>query len=91
MDIDDILSEPHFKRLDEKHKDLMLKDIMHSTAGKELMKSIVSCFGNEKSAREWYFSCIRALEYKRPYDLCSDGKHKKVYDEIIRIEHGVYY
>ncbi len=88
MDIDDILEEKFnidFKKVDE-----ILKQEMEIYAGKFLIKRIEKVFGDKQKSKQWYFSKIRSLGNKRPYDLCKEGEHKKIEKILTTIEYGTY-
>ncbi len=86
MNIDDMLKQEQFKPLDEH-----LTKEMYKTAGKALVSRIMDVLETtEEGARNWYFSGSIPLGGKRPYDLCKDGKHQEVEDELGRMEYGVY-
>ncbi len=88
MDIEDILKEKFnidFKKVDE-----FLIQEMNIYAGKFLVKRIEEVFKNKQKSKQWYFSKIRSLGDKRPYDLCKEGEHKKVEKILKSIEYGIY-
>ncbi|MGV8171114.1 MAG: antitoxin Xre/MbcA/ParS toxin-binding domain-containing protein [Candidatus Woesearchaeota archaeon] len=83
MDIDDLLNTPKFESLKR-----YLDDQLFSYTSDETRFKLMEIFGEYHKARDWYYSKLQALGDKRPYDLCLEGKEKKVYDELINIEHG---
>jgi len=85
MNIDDILKNP--EKVKESHA-LLIQE-MYKTAGKELAEKIIKTFGNEDSARNWYYSSSLVFGWKRVYDYCKEGKISEVKNELGRIEHGI--
>tara|TARA_Y100000310_G_scaffold345695_1_gene468433 strand:+ start:15700 stop:15960 length:261 start_codon:yes stop_codon:yes gene_type:complete len=85
MKIDDLLGLEQFKELD-----LFLTQEMHRLAGDDLVERMTNVLENEENARDWFYSPIKSLDDKRPYDYCKDGKISEVENVLNRIEHGVY-
>jgi uncharacterized protein (DUF2384 family) len=85
MNIDDILQKKEFKELD-----VFLTDEMNKYANQEMMKQMLDVFGDEKKARNWFYSKLIALGNKRPYDFCKKGEGEKVSDALGRMDSGNY-
>ncbi len=85
MNIDDLLKQEKFKELDS-----FLNEEMQKTAGTDLIKKMVSVWGEEEAARNWFYSIAFGLGGKRPYDYCKSGNKKEVEDLLGRIEYSVY-
>ncbi len=85
MNIDDFLRLEQFKPLDD-----YLTAEMHKVADKNLISLMVDTFETEEKARKWFYTSIRALGGKRPYDFCRKGDHEEVKQELGRIGHGGY-
>jgi len=89
MNINDILTEKF--GIDFGEVDKYLTEEMYSTAGEKLVEEMERVLGNEDKAKDWYFSEIPGLEYKRPYDHCKEDSKKgrrKIRETLARIEHG---
>ncbi|MEK6757956.1 MAG: antitoxin Xre/MbcA/ParS toxin-binding domain-containing protein [Nanoarchaeota archaeon] len=84
MNIDDFLEKPEFKEFDK-----FLTSEMYKKAGRELFGKMLEVFENERDARGWFYSNIKSLDDKRPYDYCLEGKHEYVESELGRIKHGI--
>ena len=83
MDIEDILEEKFnidFKKVDE-----FLIQEMNIYAGKFLVKRIEEVFKNKQKSKQWYFSKIRSLGDKRPYDLCKERERTQKSRKNIKI------
>ena len=70
--------------------DDFLEGEMHRTAGETMVGLMEDLFGCEKSARDWYYSRLKALGNIRPYDFCREGKGEVVKNVLGRIAHGVF-
>lgn len=62
---------------------------MYKVAGKDLVDRMIEVLGKE-NCLEWFYSPNTALENKKPYDICKEGKKSEVNDLIGRIEHGIF-
>ncbi len=85
MNINDILKQERFKELD-----LFLTQEMYHYAGDGLVKKMIDLLETEDSARDWFYSSLKSLGGKRPYDYCKKGDISEVENLIGRIAHGVY-
>jgi len=88
MNIDDILSEKFGVDFEKVNKYLTKE--MYSTAGEELVEYMEDVFEDREKAKNWYFSRIPALGYKRPYDFCKEGKNQEIKYELNRIDRGIF-
>jgi len=84
MQIDDILKQEQFKSLE------LFLDKEMNNYGTELVKKSIDIFGSKESARDWFYTPLMALEGKRPYDYCREGKADLVRSLLGRIEAGVF-
>ncbi|VVB82847.1 Uncharacterised protein [uncultured archaeon] len=85
MQIDDILKQGQFRELD-----LFLTEKMNNCAGTELVEKMIELWESEKDARDWFYTPLKGLEGKRPYDYCREGKIDEVGSLLGRIAAGVY-
>jgi hypothetical protein len=87
LDSDDsILKKKEFKSLDT-YLDFQM--IRYTTVG--VYDHMISTFdGDYYKARDWFYSKIKALGDKRPYDYCILGRQEKVDDVLGAINWGLY-
>ncbi|MEI6732277.1 MAG: MbcA/ParS/Xre antitoxin family protein [archaeon] len=85
MDIDDILNKEEFKSLD-----LFLDNEMEKCAGGPLINQMIYVLESRMNARNWFYSNVKALGGKRPYDICKAGKSDQIRDILGQIEYGVF-
>ena len=87
MNIDDILKEPMARDVST-----LLYSKMEIYGGPDLMKRMTKVFEGPEEAREWFYSNNRSLDYRRPYDVCKEGRVEMAFaalDAYERAEHGV--
>lgn len=85
MRIDDILKQGQFRELD-----LFLTEEMHNYAGTNLTEKMIEVWESEKDARDWFYTPLKILKGKRPYDYCREGKIDEIESLLGRIDAGVY-
>jgi len=85
ISIEDFLSQSYFKEA----SDILVKE-MGINAGYSLLCKLKEFFGNEITARNWFYSPLDILNKQRPYDYCNTGKRKEIYDMLIRMENGIF-
>ncbi len=85
MNIKDIINDDIIEDLDG----FLIKNMLQ-VAGENLTKKIKNLFEDEESAKNWFYSPLIALDGKRPYDFCKDGRSSEVEDILGRMDFGVY-
>lgn len=85
MNINDILKQERFQNFDQ-----FLTQQMYDYAGDDLVKKMIDVLDTEDYARDWFYSSLKSLGGKRPYDYCKKGDISEVEDILGRIEHGIY-
>jgi hypothetical protein len=82
--IEELLYQPYFEEANK----ILVKE-MEINAGYNLLSKMKKVFVEEKKVLSWFYTPSIALKNQRPYDYCKIGKRQGVYDEVVRIEHGV--
>jgi hypothetical protein len=83
--LDELLFQPNFKELNQ-----FLVHEMNVNAGYEVLSKMKEIFKDDKQSFLWFYGEWLSLKNSRPYDYCKTGKRQEVYDELIRIEHGIF-
>lgn len=85
MDVDDILGA-EFPQVDSE-----LTRRMNELASTEVLEAMREvCGGDEKATRHFFYSSLRSLNGKRPYDLCKDENYSPILDACGIINFGVH-
>lgn len=82
---DELLFQPNFKELNQ-----FLVHEMNVNTGYEMLSKMKEIFKDDKQSLVWFYSEWPALGNSRPYDYCRTGKRQEIYDELVRIEHGIF-
>ncbi len=82
--LEEFLSQPYYEEANK-----LLTREMGMNAGYNLLTKMKDVLGEKEKAMSWFYTPSIALGNKRPYDYCKENKRQLVYDELIRIEHGL--